>query len=411
MSERIFISYKRDNKDVVFKIKEDIEKNVGVKCWIDLDDIDCDAQFDDVIFKAIAKADVFLFMYSQKHGEITNWKDDWTIRELQYAEFKNKRIVFFNIDKSPLFDWVVALGYKNQQQVDAVSKLCENMKKWLKKCDKEVVYNVKVNCASWLYLDDEIIKQLKANKTVKILLSKEGDRNMVGTKESDSCLLGPEEEIGTFSPRIGLKSKQEEKEESSRSEKYTKEINNYSKKQYEYVDLGLSVKWARCNIGAEKSEDCGEYFAWGEVKRKKDYSLETYKIAIEKGVAKYKKKGNRMILDLEDDVANVMWKGKWRMPTKKDFDELIEKCKWEWGKQQGVKGYKVIGPNGNFIFLPAVGYVQGEVPSSVGSFANYWSSSFCAERSSAYCLSFGADFVDSYDTCRFYGRCVRAVCP
>ena len=61
----MFISYKRANKDIVFKIKDDIEKNVGEKCWIDLDGIESDVEFANVIMKAINKADVFLFMYSQ----------------------------------------------------------------------------------------------------------------------------------------------------------------------------------------------------------------------------------------------------------------------------------------------------------------------------------------------------------
>ena len=107
MNERIFISYKRDDKDVVFKIKDDIESNVGVKCWVDLDGIESDAQFANIIMRTINKTDVFIFMYSKKHAEITDLANDWTIRELQYAKHKKKRIVFLNIDRSPLFDWVV----------------------------------------------------------------------------------------------------------------------------------------------------------------------------------------------------------------------------------------------------------------------------------------------------------------
>ena len=105
MSKRIFISYKRDDKDVVFKIKDNIEKHVGEKCWIDLDGIESDAQFVDVIIKAINKADVFLFMYSKRHSEIIDYNKDWTVRELNFAEKKNKRIVFINIDNSTLSDY------------------------------------------------------------------------------------------------------------------------------------------------------------------------------------------------------------------------------------------------------------------------------------------------------------------
>ena len=94
MKERIFISYKRDDKDVVSKIKDDIENNVGVKCWVDLDGIESDAQFANVIIKAIDEADIFLFMYSKKHAEITDFENDWTVREINYAQTKKKRIIF-----------------------------------------------------------------------------------------------------------------------------------------------------------------------------------------------------------------------------------------------------------------------------------------------------------------------------
>ena len=94
MKERIFISYKRENKDIVFKIKDDIEKNVGEKCWIDLDGIESDAQFVNVIIKSIDEAEIFLFMYSKKHAEITDFENDWTIREINYAQSQGKRIIF-----------------------------------------------------------------------------------------------------------------------------------------------------------------------------------------------------------------------------------------------------------------------------------------------------------------------------
>ena len=94
MSKRIFISYKREDKDVVFKIKDDIEKHVGEKCWIDLDGIESDAQFVNVIINAIDEAEIFLFMYSKKHAEIIDFENDWTIREINYAQTEGKRIIF-----------------------------------------------------------------------------------------------------------------------------------------------------------------------------------------------------------------------------------------------------------------------------------------------------------------------------
>ena len=186
MNERIFISYKRDDKDVVFKIKDDIESNVGVKCWIDLDGIESDAQFVNVIINAIDEAEIFLFMYSKKHTEITDFENDWTVREINYAQTKKKRIIFLNIDNTSLSDWFVMM-FGLKQQVDvcsdvAMKKLYVDLRKWLsiesdvkkeynQESRNEVIYKIRVNRSSMLYIDDEEIKLLEANKIAKISLS------------------------------------------------------------------------------------------------------------------------------------------------------------------------------------------------------------------------------------------------
>lgn len=117
---RIFISYKRVDKEKVFKIKDQIESALVEKCWIDLDGIESDAQFANVIIKAINECEVFLFMYSAAHSKITDYKNDWTVRELDFAQHKKKRIVFVNLDASPLSDWFYML-FGTMQQVDATS--------------------------------------------------------------------------------------------------------------------------------------------------------------------------------------------------------------------------------------------------------------------------------------------------
>lgn len=117
---RIFISYKRVDKDKVFKIKDQIESALGEKCWIDLDGIESDAQFANVIIDAINNCEVFLFMYSKAHMEISDYENDWTIRELNFAQDKKKRIVFINIDRSELTDWFKLL-FASKQHVDGAS--------------------------------------------------------------------------------------------------------------------------------------------------------------------------------------------------------------------------------------------------------------------------------------------------
>ncbi|MCH5224974.1 MAG: toll/interleukin-1 receptor domain-containing protein [Muribaculaceae bacterium] len=133
---RMFISYKRKNKELVFPLKDRLEKEVGENCWIDLDGIESDAQFVSVIMKAINECEIFLFMYSRLHNSITDYEEDWTIRELQFAKSKGKKIVFLNLDRSELGDWF-SFMFGQKQQVDvlseeALNRLFSDLKGWLK---------------------------------------------------------------------------------------------------------------------------------------------------------------------------------------------------------------------------------------------------------------------------------------
>lgn len=132
---RIFISYKRNDKDKVFPIKDQIEASTGERCWIDIDGIESDAQFVDIIMKAIDDASIILFMYSQSHSIIQDYKMDWTIREISYAQEEGKRLVFVNVDRTPLTRWFKFM-FPQQQQVDATSpeamkRLLSDINKWL----------------------------------------------------------------------------------------------------------------------------------------------------------------------------------------------------------------------------------------------------------------------------------------
>ena len=125
----------------------------------------------------------------------------------------------------------------------------------------------------------------------------------------------------------------------------------------EYVDLGLSVKWATFNVGARAPEYYGDYFAWGETEPKEEYSWATYKWCdgTKDNVTKYNKTDSLTTLEPEDDAAHVHWGNKWRMPTKEELQELIDSCQWERTTVNEVRGNTVTGPNGNSIFIPLAG--------------------------------------------------------
>lgn len=178
------------------------------------------------------------------------------------------------------------------------------------------------------------------------------------------------------------------------------------------VDLGLpsGTKWADRNVGASSPVESGDYFAWGEVEPKDEYTGETYKYY----------DGNNYtyspsILDAEHDAATVNWGKGWKMPTKEQMKELVDECKWEWCGRVDTEGYvwlgqKVTGPNGNSIFLPAAGSRDDSGFNSVGSYGEYWSSSLYEYiQSLAYSTYFDNSNVHEYYDYRSQGLSVRPV--
>ena len=190
-----------------------------------------------------------------------------------------------------------------------------------------------------------------------------------------------------------------------------------------YVDLGLpsGLKWATCNVGATTPKEYGDYFAWGEVESKETYYWETYKWGLgysqlikyctqsSSGLAGFS--DYKTILDSEDDAATANWGGKWRMPTRTEYQELIDNCTWIWTTEDSVNGYKVIGKNRNSIFLPAGGFVIGDIYDSVGSRGCYWSSSLrISSPGYAYNVCIDSDHVGDGSSGRSCGFAVRPVC-
>lgn len=188
---------------------------------------------------------------------------------------------------------------------------------------------------------------------------------------------------------------------------------------YECVDLGLSVKWAACNIGATKPYEYGAYFSWAETSPKDAYTWEDYEI---NSSAKYEEISEKT-LNAEDDAATVRWEGSWRLPTIDEINELLntDNCTWEWqasGNREynGVVGYKVTskksGYEGNAIFLPAAGYRDDENVLNEGTQGYYWTSTRAnMNPSNACCLNYVFGNPTPLYVSRFCGITVRPVCP
>lgn len=164
---------------------------------------------------------------------------------------------------------------------------------------------------------------------------------------------------------------------------------------YEWVDLGLSVKWATMNVGATSPEDYGNYYAWGETSTKSGYSSSNYNYL-----------SNPSVLPASKDAANYRWGGNWRMPTKEEAEELMNNCTWTKEYDYGVYGYRVKSKvNDNTIFIPFAGY-NGNSSNESGW---YWTSTY-KSTSKAHVLTIGQDVNVSTDD-RYYGNTIRPVLP
>lgn len=214
-----------------------------------------------------------------------------------------------------------------------------------------------------------------------------------------------------------------------------------SETEYNYVDLGLTsgTKWATCNVGATKPEEFGYYYAWGETDTKETYNLSTYldgqiTSSSDYGTDKDALKGVINIAGTQYDAAKANWGGKWRIPTKDQFDELMSQCYWVWtgnynssnvsgyivykaknSSDKGVKIYEGETSSSSYslsdahIFLPAAGFCRSSL-SGTGTHGFYWTSSLYADNPEfVWFFSFASTGVGNVTDYRYYGESVRAV--
>ena len=232
-----------------------------------------------------------------------------------------------------------------------------------------------------------------------------------------------------------------------------------SHNDHQYVDLGLSVLWATCNIGASAPEEYGDYFAWGATEPfyKTGYAQENPQQHWKKGKelgytcvnapyqtvkttqhiltrwSKYGKDINSVyidanaipeevmkeILDPEDDAAHAIWGGEWRIPTQKEIDELLKYCVWMKTKQNGIEGLKVrskvAGHTNDWIFIPLSGFYTDYGIAQANDNGYFWSSSVCTfSPGSAECLHLrphGKIQVLRNRMTRYSGLPIRPVLP
>jgi hypothetical protein len=222
---------------------------------------------------------------------------------------------------------------------------------------------------------------------------------------------------------LGSCSKDDEKEDNKKNVDDV-EVNIIDGHEYVDLDLPSGTLWATCNVGAEKPEEYGDYFAWGETKTKENYDWSTYKWCngSEYELTKYCVSGrygtvdNKTELLPEDDAATANWGSNWCMPTVEQIEELYRYAKLENTTQNGVSGLKITGRTyGKSIFLPDCGWRDGTTISSAGSEGGYWSRSINADPADHYAHDVAYAHYSSSATIwaeddRYRGFAIRPVC-
>ena len=189
---------------------------------------------------------------------------------------------------------------------------------------------------------------------------------------------------------------------------------------HEAVDLGLSVMWATCNVGADLPFYSGDFFSWGETEAKTSYSWESYKYGTYDSISKYctdKQYGkidNLSVLCRSDDAASIQWGNGWRMPTYSEFEELRTKCSFSLNVLYGVLGFVVTGPNNNTLFFPLAGdmsdgYYKGTYLQGENAYVIFWTSNLFTDNREAY--EFAMSHLNNYwyNSTRNTGHNIRPV--
>ena len=431
----IFISYSRRDLKVVREFVEGLCAQMpDLVCFFDVAGIEYGEESDEKIIDAIDNSSYVLYFLSPN-----SMKSKWTKEEVMYAKNCKKKVIPILLSGAQLEGWFLfhfgRINYSDISNVEQVKKLINDLSTWT---NKKIVEQKSWGKSSTGH-GDQSVSERSGEAESRVRKGPSDDTRE--SADSGTTTVAPANNVGIVgrTMRVIMANKKligiillllgslflcgilisKCGKDSVDSTDYISPADS-TENVHEYVDLGLSVKWATCNVGASKPENYGDYFAWGETKPKSTYSWSTYKWCRgnRDNLTKYCTDSdygtvdNKIQLELSDDAARANWGGSWRMPTHDEWTELREKCTWTWTTQNGVEGYKVTSKtNGRSIFLPAAGYRNDSSLGYAGSDGYYWSSSLNTGN------PYSARFVDFYSSVvgwgyynRYYGQSVRPVC-
>ncbi len=415
----VFISYSRRDFDEVNKFVEMLKQRIpDLTYWFDLTGIEAgEKEFDEKIISAIKASSYILFFISDHSMD-----SKWTKKEVIYATNIEKKVIPVIFRETTLHDWFIF----NCGRIDSIDlgdnkqteKLLRDLASWTGKelkpigISKEehhklmVRYNfIEEQIAEWCSKKEAHLKKMeslgvdvsglakKQEETVPLSLYNDLSRQLkIAVSELHVCKSNYNKYRKLYEELL------------NKTQIKPLQSNNNTINGHLSVDLGLSVKWATCNIGAYSPEGYGDYFSWGETAVKKEYipdTCETYHVRMESisGNSNY-------------DAARANWGHPWRMPTNKEIEELKHNCTTKWTAINGIEGLCLVSKiNGNSIFLPAAGWLYGKSFQLKEKCCFYWSGHTIKSRIDS-AFIYGDGKGGEYNNCwfeRYYGLCIRAV--
>lgn len=444
----IFISYSRKDSAIVERYYDYLIA-AGLSVWLDKDGIETGDEFKKKIVHAIKDSDVFLFFSS-----VNSNTSPWTVKEVNVAVNYKKKIIPVKLDITPyeesiMFDLagldffdhanngfeigvgklLAAFGKNYYKIVEDVKKEAIRRKNEQERLHKETILNQKGVVETriqnrkkndgWKW--ECIIAAISIFVIIIFFLINNGGED--STYESSNYVSGDNDYASEeYDYTAEKKDYVAEREDCGGEDDVTIENKNDFSSTciimiggHEAVDLGLpsGTKWATCNIGANRPEDYGDYYAWGETETKSSYDRDN-----SEWVGEYYstlRKDN--IIDSESnidciyDVAYQKWGSQWHLPTYDQIKELKKYTTTEWTTQNGVNGILVkSNKNKNTLFLPAAGYRDGRSKHQVGSYGYYWSVTTESTDWSAYAICVDVSFgINPHSGIRSAGYSVRPV--
>ena len=416
----VFISYSRKDFDEVEALVAQLKQAIPtLSYWFDLTGIESGDDFEERIISAIDNSAFVLFALSENSMQST-----WTKDEVMYAKNTGKRVLPVLLNGAVLSDGWFLFKFGRVDCIDStnplqVAKLVRNLSQWTMKPMAQFLQEEAPKPLKHILFD---VPMKKSASWLKYVLPPLALLVIAGivywtVPKQESVAGGMPKAVPNKATSESTATPQTTTPQTATAQAAT------STKTYQWVDLGLSVMWAACNVGAESEEQAGDYFAWGETPANKDYGWAAYvhgsasdkltKYCSDAAFGLNAYTDNKHMLEAQDDAATVNLGNAWRLPTAKEMEELHQLCTWTWSTQKGVNGYKVTSKkNGNSIFLPAAGSFDGKQVRFAGLGGFYWCSNLNVEEPTyAYNLGFNEESIKcSDDGYRLTKRSIRPVC-